>query len=140
MVRAMNSGAASMTDESAVDALVRALAVAGGNVSLAARTLGVARSTVHRMKRRYGLGFAKPWPFPLRELLVNGYLQRAETNAMIAELAKDGLAIKAIVRRTEIGNGRRSTAAVVEARARVAGAPDHDSVRFTVGRTVRRGG
>ncbi len=38
------------------DALVRALAVAGGNVSLAARTLGVARSTVHRMKRRYGLG------------------------------------------------------------------------------------
>ncbi|MBK9034125.1 MAG: sigma 54-interacting transcriptional regulator [Myxococcales bacterium] len=34
----------------------RALAVAGGNVSLARAPLGVARSTVHRMKRRYGLG------------------------------------------------------------------------------------
>lgn len=37
------------------DAVVRALAQAGGNVSEAARILGVARSTVHRMKRRYGL-------------------------------------------------------------------------------------
>ncbi len=37
------------------DALVRALTAASGNVSLAARTLGVARSTIHRMKRRYGL-------------------------------------------------------------------------------------
>jgi sigma-54 dependent transcriptional regulator, acetoin dehydrogenase operon transcriptional activator AcoR len=37
------------------DALVRALAQAGGNVSEAARTLGVARSTVQRMKRRFGL-------------------------------------------------------------------------------------
>ncbi|HEY0252883.1 MAG TPA: sigma 54-interacting transcriptional regulator, partial [Kofleriaceae bacterium] len=37
------------------DALVRALAAAGGNVSEAARALGVARSTVHRMKKRFGL-------------------------------------------------------------------------------------
>jgi transcriptional regulator of acetoin/glycerol metabolism len=37
------------------DALVRALAHAGGNVSEAARTLGVARSTVQRMKRRFGV-------------------------------------------------------------------------------------
>jgi len=37
------------------DALVRALATAGGNVSEAARALGIARSTVHRMKRRYGI-------------------------------------------------------------------------------------
>ncbi|HEU0034029.1 MAG TPA: sigma-54-dependent Fis family transcriptional regulator [Kofleriaceae bacterium] len=37
------------------DALVRALAECGGNVSRAARKLGVARSTVHRMKRRFGL-------------------------------------------------------------------------------------
>jgi len=37
------------------DALVRALAHAGGNVSEAARTLGVARSTVQRMKRRFRL-------------------------------------------------------------------------------------
>ncbi|MCE9576260.1 MAG: sigma-54-dependent Fis family transcriptional regulator [Deltaproteobacteria bacterium] len=37
------------------EALVRALTAASGNVSLAARTLGVARSTIHRMKRRYGL-------------------------------------------------------------------------------------
>jgi len=37
------------------DALLRALATAGGNVSEAARALGVARSTVHRMKRRYGI-------------------------------------------------------------------------------------
>jgi transcriptional regulator with PAS, ATPase and Fis domain len=37
------------------DALVRALSEAGGNVSLAARRLGIARSTIHRMKRRHGL-------------------------------------------------------------------------------------
>ncbi len=37
------------------DALMRALAQAGGNVSEAARTLGVARSTVQRMKRRFGV-------------------------------------------------------------------------------------
>src|SRR6202012_3754063 len=37
------------------DALARALAQAGGNVSEAARTLGVARRTVQRMKRRLGV-------------------------------------------------------------------------------------
>jgi transcriptional regulator of acetoin/glycerol metabolism len=36
-------------------AVVRALVEAGGNVSRAARTLGVARSTLHRMKRRHGV-------------------------------------------------------------------------------------
>jgi transcriptional regulator of acetoin/glycerol metabolism len=36
-------------------AVVRALAEAGGNVSRAARALGVARSTLHRMKRRHGV-------------------------------------------------------------------------------------
>jgi transcriptional regulator with PAS, ATPase and Fis domain len=34
-------------------AMLRALADAGGNVSRAARSLGVARSTLHRMKRRH---------------------------------------------------------------------------------------
>ncbi len=38
----------------------------------------------HRFQRRYGLGFAKPWPFPLRELLANGYLQRAGTPEALA--------------------------------------------------------
>jgi transcriptional regulator of acetoin/glycerol metabolism len=42
-------------DDASRGALVRALAIAGGNVSEAARALGVARSTVHRMKRRFGL-------------------------------------------------------------------------------------
>lgn len=37
------------------EALVRALAAARGNVSEAARALGVARSTIHRMKKRFGL-------------------------------------------------------------------------------------
>jgi transcriptional regulator with PAS, ATPase and Fis domain len=36
-------------------ALMRALVEAGGNVSRAARGLGVARSTLHRMKRRHGV-------------------------------------------------------------------------------------
>jgi len=36
-------------------AVVRALVEASGNVSRAARTLGVARSTLHRMKRRHGV-------------------------------------------------------------------------------------
>lgn len=35
------------------EARVRALAEAGGNVSRAARAPGVARSTLHRMKRRH---------------------------------------------------------------------------------------
>lgn len=37
------------------EALMRALAEASGNVSDAARRLGVARSTLHRMKRRHGV-------------------------------------------------------------------------------------
>jgi sigma-54 dependent transcriptional regulator, acetoin dehydrogenase operon transcriptional activator AcoR len=47
--------APSELDEIEREALVRALGEAGGNVSLAARRLGVARSTIHRMKRRHGL-------------------------------------------------------------------------------------
>jgi transcriptional regulator of acetoin/glycerol metabolism len=38
-----------------LEALRRALTTAGGNVSAAARTLGVARSTVYRMMQRHGL-------------------------------------------------------------------------------------
>jgi transcriptional regulator of acetoin/glycerol metabolism len=37
------------------EALERALARQGGNVSAAARELGLARSTVYRLARRYGL-------------------------------------------------------------------------------------
>lgn len=43
-------------DDAERDALVRALAEAGGNVSRAARALGAARSTVYRMMRRHRLG------------------------------------------------------------------------------------
>ncbi len=39
-------------------AVARALDMAHGNLSDAARTLGVARSTLYRMMRRHGLGFA----------------------------------------------------------------------------------
>ena len=42
-------------DDAERAALVRALAEAGGNVTAAARALGVARSTVHRMKTRFGI-------------------------------------------------------------------------------------
>ena len=37
------------------DALVRAITEASGNLSVVARKLGVARSTIYRMKRRYEL-------------------------------------------------------------------------------------
>ncbi|MCB9678087.1 MAG: sigma-54-dependent Fis family transcriptional regulator [Alphaproteobacteria bacterium] len=45
----------SSRDEADAAALRRALADADGNVSEAARTLGVARSTLYRMRRKYGL-------------------------------------------------------------------------------------
>nr|WP_288499167.1 FAD-dependent oxidoreductase [uncultured Pseudomonas sp.] len=40
----------------------------------------------HRFQRRYGLGFARPAPVPLRPVLRSGYLQRAAT---IEQLALD---------------------------------------------------
>jgi len=49
----------------------------------------------HRAQRRYGLGWAKPFPFPLRPYLANGYLLRGAT---LAELAgKCGLPVDALV-------------------------------------------
>jgi succinate dehydrogenase/fumarate reductase flavoprotein subunit len=39
----------------------------------------------HRTFRKYGLGYAKPWPVPYRSLIHSGYLFRGET---IADLAK----------------------------------------------------
>jgi succinate dehydrogenase/fumarate reductase flavoprotein subunit len=38
----------------------------------------------HRAMRRYGLGFAKPFPFPLRPYLRMGYLLRGATPAALA--------------------------------------------------------
>lgn len=48
-------GGAFELDEVEREAVVRALAEASGNVSIAARKLGVARSTLYRMKRRHNL-------------------------------------------------------------------------------------
>ena len=52
---ATQAPAPSRLDDAERAALVRALTEARGSVSAAARTLGVARSTIHRMKRRHGL-------------------------------------------------------------------------------------
>ncbi len=52
---AASPAAASGLHDAERDAVVRALTETAGNVSLAARKLGVARSTVQRMKRRYAL-------------------------------------------------------------------------------------
>ncbi|MCI5076491.1 FAD-dependent oxidoreductase [Oricola sp.] len=38
----------------------------------------------HRAQRRYGLGWAKPFPFPLRPYLKSGYLLRGATLAQLA--------------------------------------------------------
>lgn len=38
----------------------------------------------HRFQRRFGLGYTKPWPFPLGPHLANGYLKRGRT---LSELA-----------------------------------------------------
>jgi succinate dehydrogenase/fumarate reductase flavoprotein subunit len=48
----------------------------------------------HRALRRYGLGFAKPFPFPVRPYLASGYLIRGRSVAELAENAgidPDGL-------------------------------------------------
>lgn len=39
----------------------------------------------HRFQRRFGLGYAKPWPFPLGPHLASGYLKRGRT---LSELAR----------------------------------------------------
>lgn len=49
----------------------------------------------HRFQRRYGLGAAKPFPFPLGPALRSGYLRRGETPAALARacgIDPDGLA------------------------------------------------
>ncbi len=40
----------------------------------------------HRFQRRYGLGFAKPFPLPLAPYLRSGYLQRGRTIDALAKL------------------------------------------------------
>lgn len=39
----------------------------------------------HRFQRRYGLGYAKPFPFPLRPYLRSGYLRRGATIEALAQ-------------------------------------------------------
>lgn len=39
----------------------------------------------HRAQRRFGLGWSKPFPFPLRPYLRNGYLRRGRTVTALAE-------------------------------------------------------
>ncbi|TWG99500.1 succinate dehydrogenase/fumarate reductase flavoprotein subunit [Mesorhizobium sp. J18] len=39
----------------------------------------------HRAQRRYGLGWSKPFPFPLAPYLRNGYLKRGRTIGQLAE-------------------------------------------------------
>lgn len=49
----------------------------------------------HRFQRRYGLGFAKPFPLPLATYLRSGYLKRGATLEELAEacgIAPEGLA------------------------------------------------
>lgn len=39
----------------------------------------------HRFQRRYGLGYSRPAPMPIRHLIASGYLIRAQTIAELAE-------------------------------------------------------
>jgi succinate dehydrogenase/fumarate reductase flavoprotein subunit len=56
----------------------------------------------HRFQRRYGLGFAKPFPLPLTLYLRSGYLKRG---ASIEELAKAcGIAPAALAETVEVFN------------------------------------
>jgi succinate dehydrogenase/fumarate reductase flavoprotein subunit len=53
-----------------------------------------------RFIRRYGLGFAKPWPFGNRALLANGYLKTGRTLAQLAAACGlDAAALQATVAR-----------------------------------------
>ena len=52
----------------------------------------------HRAMRRYGLGFAKPFPFPLATYLRSGYLKRGATVAALAAACGiDALALTATI-------------------------------------------
>jgi len=52
----------------------------------------------HRSIRKYGLGFAKPAPFPLSPYLRSGYLKRATSiPALAASIAVDPLALAATI-------------------------------------------
>ena len=61
----------------------------------------------HRAQRRWGLGWAKPFPFPLRPALASGYLKRGRT---LAELARacglEPAALEATVARFNAGARR----------------------------------
>ncbi|HWH82740.1 MAG TPA: FAD-dependent oxidoreductase [Burkholderiaceae bacterium] len=54
----------------------------------------------HAFVRKYGLGMARPFPFPIRSFLRNGYLTRAATlQQLAAALGIDGEALEATVGR-----------------------------------------
>jgi succinate dehydrogenase/fumarate reductase flavoprotein subunit len=54
----------------------------------------------HRAVRAYGLGFAKPWPFPLAPLLKSGYLRSGPTPAALAQACGiEPAALEATLRR-----------------------------------------
>lgn len=54
----------------------------------------------HPTLRRYGLGFAKPFPVPLAGVLGNGYLKRGKTlKDLAAAIGVDGAALEATVAR-----------------------------------------
>ena len=54
----------------------------------------------HPTLRRYGLGFAKPFPVPLAGVLSNGYLKRGKTlKELAAAIGVDGAALEATVAR-----------------------------------------
>lgn len=57
-----------------------------------------------RARRRFGLGAAKPWPFPDRPHLASGYLKRAPTlGALAAEIGVPEEALSATVARFNAG-------------------------------------
>lgn len=56
----------------------------------------------HRAQRRYGLGWAKPFPLPLRPALRSGYLKRGDTLAALA--ANCNLPASALINEVESFN------------------------------------
>ena len=57
----------------------------------------------HRFQRRYGIGFAKPFPLPLTPYLRSGYLQRGRTIEELAEAC--GIAPAALAATVKAFNG-----------------------------------
>ena len=57
----------------------------------------------HRFQRRYGLGFAKPFPLPLRPYLRSGYLKRGASIEGLAMAC--GIAPRALAETVEVFNG-----------------------------------